>query len=170
MAKTAEPYPAAFRQLEKLVAPGDEIVARLWGLTGWSVNWWIVTSEVFAVLLVLPFMLGLRSLYAADLALCGSAGALLSASWWTRSVLVIAITSQRQLLCCRISRPFQRKTITQVPIETAFFADFRRGWLFSQLRYRGPGTDGKTARLNVPARCRQAAATLTGSSPTITTS
>ena len=80
MAKTAEPYPAAFRQLEKLVAPGDEIAVRLWGLTGWSLNWWIVTSEVFAVLLVLPFMLGLRSLYGADLALCGSAGALLSAS------------------------------------------------------------------------------------------
>ena len=82
----------------------------------------------------------------------------------------MAITSQRQLLCCRTSRPFQRKTITQAPIETALFADFRRGWLFSQLRYRGPGTDGKTARLNIPARCRQAAETLTGSSPTITMS
>lgn len=170
MANTAEPYPAVFRQLESLVGPEDEIAARLWGLTGWSMNWWMVTTEVFAVLLVLPFMLGLRGLYGADLLLCGSAGVLLSASWWTRSVLVIAITRQRQLLCCRISRPLQRKTITQAPIEAAWFADFRRGWLFSQLRYRGPGTDGKTARLNIPARCRAVAAAVAESASTITSS
>ncbi len=170
MANTAEPYPAAFHQLESLVAPEDEIVARLWALTGWSMNWWMVTTEVFAVLLVLPFMLGLRGLYVADLALCGSAGALLSASWWTRSVLVITITRQRQVLCCRISRPMQRKTITQAPMEAARFADFRRGWLFSQLRYRGPGTDGKRVRLNIPARCRQTAATVAESASTIASS
>lgn len=162
MARTAEPYPAVFRQLEQLVAPGDQITSRLWGLTGWSMNWWIVATELVAILLVMPFMLGLRGLYTADLALCGSAGVLLSASFWTRPVLIIAITSQRQLLCCRISRPILHKTITQAPLEAAHFAGFRRGWLFSQLRYRGPGTDGKTARLNIPARCRQAAETVTG--------
>jgi hypothetical protein len=170
MAKTAEPYPAIYGELEKLLAPEDEIVARFWGMTGWSMNLWIVTSEVFALLLALPYVLGLRGLYGADLALCASAGALLSASWWTRSVLVIAITSQRQLLCCRISRPFFRKTILRTPVEAARFADFRRGWLFSQLCYCGPGTDGKTIRLNIPARCRQAAAIITESAPTIAAS
>jgi hypothetical protein len=94
--------------------------------------------------------------------LCGSVGVLLSASFWTRSVLVIAVTSQRRLLCCRISRPFLRKTFTQAPREAAWFAGFRRGWLFSHLRYRGPGTGGRTVRLNIPARCRQAAETVTG--------
>ena len=165
MARTAEPYPAVFRQLEQLVAPGDQITSRLWGMTGWSMNSWIVATELFAILLVVPFMLGLRGLYGADLALCLSAGVLLSASWWTRSVLVIAITGQRQLLCCRISRPFLHKTITQAPLEAAWFAGFRRGWLFSQLRYRGPGTDGKTVRLNIPGRCRQVAESVTGPAP-----
>ena len=169
MAKTAEPFKKVFDQLESLAAPEDQIAARIWGFTGWSMNWWLVTSEVFAVLLVLPFMLGLRRLYDADLALCGSVGVLLSVSWWTRSVVVIAITSQRQLLCCRISRPLLRKTITQGPIEAAWFGGFRRGWLFSQLCYRGPGTDGKTARLNVPARCRRAAEAVAGSARRIAT-
>jgi hypothetical protein len=156
IARTAEPYPVVFRQLEQLAAPGDQITSRLWGLTGWSMNWWIVATELFAILLVVPFILGLRGLYAADLALCGSMGVLLSASFWTRSVLVIAITSQRQLLCCRISRPFQRTTITQAPIEAAQFAGLRRGLFFSRLRYAGPGTDGGMVRLNIPAACRQA--------------
>jgi hypothetical protein len=169
MAKTAEPFKQVFDQLEKLAAPEDQIAARIWGLTGWSMNWWIVTSEVFAVVLVVPFMLGLRRLYDVDLALCGSVGVVLSVSWWTRSVLVIAITSQRQLLCCRISRPFLRKTITQAPIEAAWFGGFRRGWLFSRLWYRGPGTDGKKARLNVPARCREAAEGAAGSAWRIAT-
>jgi hypothetical protein len=164
MAKKAEPYRALFSHLEQHVAPGDEIAARFWGLTGWSMNWWMVTSQVFAILLVVPFILGLRRLYDADIVLCGSAGVLLSASWWTRSVLVIAITRQRQLLCCRISRPFQRKTITQAPVEAFSLADFRRGWLYSQIRYRGPGTDGKTVRVNIPAGCRQAAKTMTQAS------
>jgi len=115
MARTAEPYPAAFSQLEQLMAPEDAIAVRLWGLTGWSMNWCIVVTELFAVMVVVPFALGLRGLYGADVAFCVSAGVLLSASWWTRSVLVIAITSQHQLLCCRISRPFPRKTITRAP-------------------------------------------------------
>jgi hypothetical protein len=72
---------------------------------------------------------------------------------------IVAVTRRRQLLCCRMSRPFQRKTITQASIEAARLADFRRSWLFSRLRYCGPGTDGKTVRLNVPAACRQAAQT-----------
>ncbi len=169
MARTAEPYPGVFRQLEQLVAPGDQITFRFWGLTGWSMNWWIVATELFATLLVVPFMLGLRGLYAADIALCGSAGVVLSASWWTRSVLVIAITSQRQLLSCRISRPFLHKTITQAPLEAAWFADFRRGWLYSQLRYRGPGTNGKTVRLNIPAGCRQVAETVAGPASRVAT-
>jgi hypothetical protein len=71
--------------------------------------------------------------------------------------LVIAVTRRRQLLCCRTSRPFQRQTISQAPIETAWLADFRRGWLYSRLRYMGPGTKGSTVRLNVPAACRDAA-------------
>ncbi|MDR2988347.1 MAG: hypothetical protein LBV34_26290 [Nocardiopsaceae bacterium] len=166
MARTAEPYRAVFRQLEQLVAPGDQITSRLWGLTGWSMKWWMVATELFAILLLLPFILGLPGLYAADMALCGSAGVLLSASWWTRSVLVIAITSQHQLLCCRISRPLLRKTITQAPREAAQFAGFRRGWLFSQLSYRGPGTGGKTVRLNIPAQFRQAAEILAGTGST----
>jgi hypothetical protein len=112
-------------------------------------------------------MLGLRRLTGADLALCAPAGVLLSASFWTRPALVIAITRQRQLMCCRISRPFQRKTITQAPIEPPGWGDFRRGWLFSQLRYRGTGTLGKTVRINIPAGCRQAAHTVTGAAPEI---
>jgi len=169
VAKTAEPYGAVFTELEKHVAPGDSIAARFWGLTGWSMNWWMVTSQIFAILLVLPFMLGLRRFYGADIALCASAGVLLSASWWTRPALVIAITRKRQLLCCRISRPFQRKTITQAPIEAAWLADFRRGWLYSQLWYRGPGTQGKTVRVNIPAGCRQAAQTITEAAPGMAT-
>jgi hypothetical protein len=49
-----------------------------------------------------------------------------------------------------LSRPFLRKTITQAPLEAAWSGGFRRGWLFSQLRYRGPGTDGKTVRHPAP--------------------
>ena len=157
MPKAAEPYRAVFSQLEQHVAPGDEIAARFWGLTGWSMNCWMVITQAFAILLVLPFILGLRGLYGADIALCGLAGILLAGSWWTRAVLVIAITRQRQLICCRITRPFHRKTIIQAPLDAALFADFRRGWLYSQLAYRGPGTDGKTLRVNVPAGCRQVA-------------
>jgi hypothetical protein len=67
------------------------------------------------------------------------------------------------------ARPFLRKTITQAPLEAAWFGGFRRGWLFSQLRYRGPGTDGKTVRLNIPARCRQAAETVTGPASRVAT-
>jgi hypothetical protein len=168
MARSTEPYAALFRPLETLVAPGDQITARLWGLTGWPLNWWIVATEVFAVLLVVPFAVGLHGLYTADLAVCGSAGVLLSASFWTRPGLAIAITSQRQVLCCRISRPFMRKVITQAPVDAASFTDFRRGWVFSQLRYRGPGTDGKAVRLNIPARYRPAAEAVTGSASPVT--
>jgi hypothetical protein len=160
VAKKAEPYRAVFSRLEQDVAPGDEIAARFWGLAGWSMNWWILASEFFAIVLVLPFILGLHRLYNADLVLCGSAVVLLSASWWIRPVLVIAITRQRQLLCCRISRPFQRKSITQAPAQAASLGDFRRRWLYSQLRYRGPGTQDKTVLLNIPAGCRQAAQTV----------
>jgi hypothetical protein len=161
VARSAHPFTQVFSQLSQLVEPGDEIVARFWGLTGWSMNVWIVATEAFAVLLVLPFVLGLRHLYGADLALCGSAGVLLSTSYLTRPALVIAVTAHRQLLCCRISRPMQYKTISQAPVEATQLADFRRGWLFSQLRYRGPGTNGKTVRLNVPGVCRQAAQAMT---------
>jgi hypothetical protein len=118
---------------------------------------------------VLPFVLGLRRLYGADIALCGAAGVVLATSFWTRPALVIAITRRRQLLCCRISRPFQRTTISHAPIEAAQLAGFRRGWLFSRLRYRGPGTDGKMVQLNVPAACRQAAQTATGAASELAT-
>jgi hypothetical protein len=157
MAAKSRPHAAVFRQLGQLVEPGDVIVARFWGLTGWSMDLWMAASELFAILLVLPFILALPHLYVADIALCGTAGLLLSASYWTRPALVIAVTGRRQLLCCRISRPLRRTTITQAPLDAAQLADFRRGWIFGRLRYRGPGTDGKTVRLNVPAACRQGA-------------
>jgi hypothetical protein len=157
VARTAQPPSAAFRQISQLLEPGDEIVATFWGLAGWSMNLWIVTNQLFAVLLIVPFMLSLRHLYDADLVVCVTVGVLLSASFLTRPVLVIAVTRRRQLLCCRTSRPFQRQTISQAPIETARLADFRRGWLYSRLRYMGPGTKGSTVRLNVPAACRDTA-------------
>lgn len=119
-------------------------------------NLWTVTILTFAILLVLPFMLGLRHLYGADLALCGPVGVLLSVSFLTRPALVIAVTRRWQLLCCRISRPFQRMTISQAPFEAAQLAGFRRGLFFSRLRHAGPGTDCGVVRLNVPAACRQA--------------
>jgi len=50
-------------------------------------------------------------------------------------------------------------------METAWLGDFRRSRIFSQLRYRGPGTDGATGRLNVPAGCRPAAAAAAGAAP-----
>ena len=150
----AKPHSAAFSQLSDLADAGDEIVARFWGLTGWSMNLWLVTSEFFAILLVLPFILGLRHVYGADVVVCGGVGVLLAASFWTRPALVIAVTRERQVLCCRISRPFRRTAISQAPIE-AVQLDFRRSGLFSRLRYRGPGTNGKTVRVNVPAACRR---------------
>jgi hypothetical protein len=150
----AQPHSAAFSQLSELADAGDEIVARFWGLTGWSMNLWLVTSEFFAIMLVVPFVLGLRHVYGADVVVCGVVGVLLAASFWTRPALVVAVTRQRHVLCCRISRPFHRSAISQAPIE-AVQLDFHRGWLFSRLRYRGPGTDGKTVRVNVPAACRR---------------
>lgn len=166
VAKTAQPFSAASRQLSQLVEPGDEIVATFWGLTGWSMNLWMVTNQFFAVLVILPFILNLPRLYDVDIALAFTVGVLLSASYLTRPALVIAVTRRRQLLCCRTSRPFHRRTISQAPIETARLADFRRGWLFSRLRYMGPGTKGSTVRLNVPAACRDAAqATAEASAP-----
>ncbi len=155
VAKTAQPHSAVFRQLGELVEPGDEIVARFWGLTGWSMNLWFVLTDAFAVLLVLPFILGLHHLYVAAIVLCATAGVILSASYLTRPGLVIALTRRRQLLCCRMSRPFRGRTISQAPVEAAQLADFRPGWFFSRLRYSGPGTDGKTVQLNVPAACRR---------------
>lgn len=159
MARTAEPPGAALGRLSQLVDPGDEIVGTFWGLAGWSLNLWLVATEIFAVLLVLPHALGLRRLYGADLAICGTAGALLATSFWIRPALVIAVTKRRQMLCCRISRPFQRTTISQAPIEAAQLHDFRRGWIYSRLRYTGPGTNGKTVHLNIPPACRQTAQT-----------
>lgn len=156
MAKASGGHPAALTQLLRQVAPGDETIAGFWGLTGWSLNWWIAASQVFGILLVLPFMFGLRSLYNTTVPVCGCGVALLSASWWTRTALVIVITKQRQVLCCRIARPFQRKTISQAPIETVRLAYLHRGWLYGQVRYCGPGTNGKTVRLNLPAGCRPA--------------
>lgn len=150
----AQPHNATFDHLSELTDVGDEIVARFWGLTGWSMNLWLVTSEFFAILLVLPFLLGLRHVYGADVMVCGAVGVLLTASFWTRPALVVAVTRQRQVLCCRVSRPFRRAAISQAPID-AVQLDFRRGWLFSRLRYHGPGTDGKTVRVNVPAACRR---------------
>ena len=44
---------------------------------------------------------------------CGTVGVLLATSFWVRPALVIAITGQRPLLYCRISRPSQR--ITELP-------------------------------------------------------
>ena len=161
VARTAQPHSAIFLQLSRVAGPGDEVVAKFWGLTGWSMNLWMVTSQLFAVLLVLPFMLGLRRLYGADLGLCGTVGVLLAASFWTRPALVIAVTRQRRLLCCRVSRPFPRKRFSQGAVEAVELADFRPGWLFSRVRYRGPGTDGKMVQLNVPAACRQAAQSTT---------
>jgi hypothetical protein len=32
-------------RLEQHVAPGGEITARFWGMTGWSMNWWMLTSQ-----------------------------------------------------------------------------------------------------------------------------
>jgi hypothetical protein len=157
MAAKAQPHAAAFRQLGELVEPGDVIVARFWGLTGWSMDVWMVAIQLFAILLVLPFFFGLRHLYAPDIALCATAVLLLNASFWTRPALVIAVTGRRQLLCCRISRPLWRTTITQAPLDAVRLADFRRGWLYGRLRYCGPGTDGKTVSLNVPAACREGA-------------
>jgi hypothetical protein len=154
VARTAQPPAAAFRQISQLLEPGDEIVATFWGLAGWSMNLWIVTNQFFAVLVIVPFGLGLHHLYDADLIMCVTVGVLLSASFFTRPLLVIAVTRRRQLLCCRTSRPFQRQTISQAPIETARLADFRRGWIYSRLRYTGPGTKGRTVHLNVPAACR----------------
>jgi hypothetical protein len=157
VARTAGPPSAALGRLSQLVEPGDEIVATIWGLSGWSLNLWMVATEIFAVLLALPFALGLHRFYNADLAICGTAGVLVGTSFWIRPALVIAVTRRRLLLCCRISRPFQRMTVSHAPIEAAQIGGFRRGWLFSQLRYVGPGTSGKTIRLNIPPACRQAA-------------
>ncbi len=157
MARTAGAPSAALGRLNQLVEPGDEIVVTVWGLAGWSMNLWMVATEIVVVLLALPHALGLHRLYNADLAICGAAGVLLGTSFWIRLAMVIAVTRRRVLLCCRISRPFQRITISQAPIEAAQIGGFRRSWLFSQLRYAGPCTSGKTIRLNVPPACRQAA-------------
>jgi hypothetical protein len=122
MARSREPHPALFRSLEELVAPGDQTTTRLWGLTGWSMNWWIVATDALAVPLVVPFIAGLRELYTTDIAVCASAGVLLSASFWTRPGLAIAITSHGQVLCCRFSRPFMRTVIARAPMDAARFA------------------------------------------------
>lgn len=159
MAKTAGPPSAAVGRLSQLLEPGDEIVTTFWGLAGWSLNLWMVATEIFAVLLVLPFALGLRDLQNAALAVCGTAGFLLATSFWIRPALVIAVTRRRQLLCCRISRPLHRTTVSQAPVEAVRLAGFRSGWIYSRLRYTGPCTSGKTIRLNIPAGCRQAAQT-----------
>jgi hypothetical protein len=163
------PFQAAFSQLERQVAPGDEIIARFWGLAGWSLNWLLASGQVLGLALVVPFILGLRHLYPADLALCLPPSAVLQASLWTRPALVIAVTRQRQLLCCRISRPFRRTAISQAPMETASLTGLRRGWPYSQLRYCGPGTDARKIRVNVPNQCRQAAETVTGAASGIAT-
>jgi hypothetical protein len=159
MAMAAQSRDAVFRQLSQLVEPGDEIDARFWGLTGWSMNVWMVICQLNALLLVLPIILGLRRLYDAEFGLCVTVGVVLAASFWTRPGLMIAVTRRRQLLCCRVSRPLHRKTISHAPLEAAQLADFRRGWLFGRLRYCGPGTNGKVVHLNVPAVCRLAAQT-----------
>jgi hypothetical protein len=58
---------------------------------------------------------------------CGTVGVLLATSFWVRPALVIAITGQRPLLYCRISRPSQRTTISQGTLEAVQLADSRRG-------------------------------------------
>ena len=122
-------------------------------------NLWYAAMSALSVLFVLPYALGLSRLYGPDFAVLG-AGVLLNTWYITRPTLVIAVTEKRQLLACRVSRPFARKTFALAPVDAARFADFRRGWLYSRLRYRGPGTDGREMWLNVPAGCRLAAQAL----------
>jgi hypothetical protein len=171
VARTAGPPTAALGRFGELLEPGDEIVTVFWGLAGWSMNQWLAATQTLAVLALLPWVFsGLRGLQNADLAFCG-AGFFVGSSFWIRPVLVIAITRRRQLLCCRISRPFQRTTVSQAPVEAARLADFRSGWLYSRLRYAGPGTGAKTITLNIPAACRQAAQTAAeGTTPGLITS
>jgi hypothetical protein len=167
----AGPPSAAMGRLSELLEPGDEIITVFWGLAGWSMNLWLVATEIFAVLLALPFALGLRGLQNADLAVCGTAAFLLGTSFWFRPALVIAVTRRGQLLGCRISRPLQRTTVSQAPVEAVRLAGFRGGRIYSRLWYAGPGTGGKTIRLNVPAGCRQAAqATAETTTPGLMTS
>jgi hypothetical protein len=148
-----------FAQLSERAGPGDQITARFWGLAGGSINLWFVAMNALAVLFALPYALGLSWLYGPDFAVAG-VGAVLNVWYLTRPALVIAVTEQRQLLACRVSRPFARKTFAQAPVEAARLGDFRRGWLYSRLRYCGPGTDGREVWLNVPAGCRLAAQAL----------
>lgn len=161
MSRTNPPYSAVFAQLSERAGPGDQIASRFWGLAGGSMNLWFVAMNALSVLFVLPYALGLSRLYGPDFAVIG-VGAVLNVWYLTRPALVIAVTEQRQLLACRVSRPFPfaRKTFALAPVEAARLGDFRRGWLYSRLRYRGPGTDGKEVWLNVPAGCRLAAQAL----------
>ena len=146
MARTAQPPSAALRQISQLLQPGDEIVATFWGLAGWSMNLWIVTNQFFAVLVIVPFMLSLRHLYDGDLVMCVTVGVLLSASFLTRPVLVIAVTRRRQLLCCRTSRPIQRQTISQAPIKTPGWRTSAAAGSTAGCGTMGPGTNGRTVR------------------------
>lgn len=60
MARTTKPYEALFAELDQQVPAEDEIAVRIWGLTGWSLNWWLILTWAFGLLLVLPFILGLK--------------------------------------------------------------------------------------------------------------
>jgi hypothetical protein len=147
-------------ELDQFVGPGDQITAQMVGLAGWSMNWWYVASFVnmlvFAVFVLFPVTGRTHPSFGPAFWTCLAVGTLLGAYWWTRPALVVAVTRQRQVLCRRIARPLLRRTFAQAPLEAAQFTPARNGWLFAELRYRGPGTNGETVRLNVPRQYRDA--------------
>lgn len=163
MARTSGPYDG---EVDQFVGPGDEVIARISGLTGWSMNWWYLVGFanvlMFGLFAGLPVMRGTRLSFGPGVWACLVVGALLGVSFWTRPALVIAVTRQRQVLCRRIARPLPRKTFAQASLEAAQFTQVRHSWPYAELRYSGPGTDGKTVRLNVPPQYRDAVQKIIG--------
>jgi|SRR5215469_6307821 len=147
-------------ELDQFVGPGDQITAQIIGLAGWSMNWWylanFVNMLVFAVFVLFPVTGRTHPSFGPAFWACIGVATLLGASFWTRPALVVAVTRQRQVLCRRIARPLPRKTFAQAPLEAAQFTRAGGGWLYAELRYSGPGTNGETVRLNIPRQYRDA--------------
>lgn len=144
--------------LARLVDPGDEIVAAIQGLTGWSMNWFYLLETVAMVPLFIVFAFGPWSARGTVFAAVMAFAVVMGISFWIRSGITVAVTRQRQVLCFRVPRPMFAKgaLVARAPVEVLDLAVVRRGWPFDQVRYGGPSPDGRPLRFSVPARYRTA--------------
>jgi hypothetical protein len=140
--------------LERVMEPGDRIIAGMSALTGLPPP---LDLAVSLPVVALSFeSIGARRDVIALLG--GLASWLLSVVLlFSRRPVFVAVT-ERQLICCRLSRIGSEPTrlLFCAPLITVSMISVGRGALrWRSVRYSGPGAEGPSLRLNVRGRWRR---------------